>query len=68
MPKLRNPETGTVVGCEGSLAARYLSRGWVDVDASAKPAKAAPEKPKQHEPDAGEDEPVKRSQTRRTSK
>lgn len=65
MPQLRNPGTGTVARCEGDLAARYLARGWVDVDAPAKPARAAPEKPVEVPVDESDEEPVKRSQARR---
>lgn len=64
--RLRNPGTGLVVSCEGVLAARYQSQGWVSADAEAQPAKAAPEKPVANKADdADEDKPVKRSQTRR---
>ena len=43
---LRHPGVGTVVECEGDLAALYRSRGWVDVNAPAEPVEVQPEKPK----------------------
>ena len=46
MPRLTDPAKGTVVRCEGDLAAHYVSLGWADADAKAKQVKAAPEKPK----------------------
>ena len=66
--RLRNPGTGLVVSCEGDLAARYQSLGWVSADAEARPArKAAAEKPevKQSEDSTEEDKPVTRRSTRR---
>lgn len=65
MPKLRNPGTGTVASCEGDLAARYVARGWVDVDAPARTVKAAPVEPVEVKAEETEDAPVTRSQTRR---
>ena len=44
--KLINPGAGTVVSCEGDLAARYLARGWRDAAAPAEPVEVTPEKPK----------------------
>lgn len=46
MPRFTDPAKGTVVRCEGDLAARYLSLGWTDADAKVEPVKVAPEKPK----------------------
>ncbi|MBB5748539.1 hypothetical protein GGQ69_000828 [Micrococcus sp. TA1] len=64
--RLRNPGTGLVVSCEGDLAARYQSLGWVSADAEARPArKAAAEKPEAKSEDTTDDKPVKRSQARR---
>lgn len=64
--RLRNPGTGLVVSCEGDLAARYQSLGWVSADAEARPArKAAAEKPEPKPDEGSDDKPVKRSQARR---
>lgn len=46
MPRLTDPAKGTVVRCEGDLAAHYLSLGWTDADAKVEPVKATPGKPK----------------------
>jgi len=45
MARLIDPVRGTVVRCEGDLAARYLAQGWTDADAEVEPVKATPEKP-----------------------
>lgn len=67
MPKLRDPKTGVTVTCEGDLAKRYQSRGWVtpedfvalgdeaeleEVEGEASADDVAPEEP------AAEDEPA----------
>jgi len=58
--RLRNPETGLVVSCEGDLAARYQSRGWEAPDGPSQPAtEAVSDEPQE---DA---KPVRRGQTRR---
>lgn len=44
--KLIHPGAGTVVSCEGDLAAHYLARGWRDAEAPAKPVEVPLEKPK----------------------
>jgi len=44
LARLSNPISGTVVRCEGDLAAHYLSLGWVDTE-STQQAKATSEKP-----------------------
>lgn len=46
MPRLTDPAKGTVVRCEGDLAAHLLSLGWTDADATVEQVKATPEKPK----------------------
>lgn len=52
LPRLRNSETGLVVHCEGDLAERYQSRGWVLADAQDEPAvEAASEEPQTETPD-----------------
>lgn len=45
MPRLIHPVAGTVVRCEGSLAAHFLSVGWTDADAKVEPVKVTPDKP-----------------------
>ncbi|YCK81402.1 hypothetical protein M1D89_20395 [Arthrobacter sp. D3-18] len=52
MPRLRNSETGLVVHCEGDLAERYQSRGWLLADAKDEPAvEVASEEPQNETPD-----------------
>lgn len=47
MPRLINPEAGTVVVCEGDLADHYRARGWVDADAEpVEPKRGRPAKDK----------------------
>ena len=64
MPRLRQPETGLVVSCEGDLAARYQSRGWVALDGAAKPAPEVASDEPQNE-SVAEEKPVRSSQSRR---
>lgn len=41
--RLRDPQKGTVIHCEGDLATSFITRGWVDAD---KPIEAEPSAPK----------------------
>lgn len=43
---LVHPVAGTVVECEGNLAATYLARGWRDANAPVEPVEVLTEKPK----------------------
>lgn len=80
MPRLRNTETGLVVSCEGDLAERYQSRGWVLADAKDEPAvEVASEEPQEvdqadaeaetpdeaDEAEAVDEKPARRGQARR---
>lgn len=80
MARLILPASGTVVHLEGDLEDAYRARGWVDADAFDPAVEAAPDKPQEEVPEEepseevieptppSDDQPVKRGQTRRTSK